>query len=379
MLVPVLRDVAHAQQRPLADGGVGDVLPAEGDLAGHQGLQSRQAVDQLRLAVAVDAGDTDDLSRPDRKGDILDGVVVVELGGHRHALHHQNGILGLGRLLVDHEFHVPAHHHAGELLPAGVRDVHRADVLAFPQDRAAVRHGHDLVELVGDEQDGLALCRQILHDLHQLVDLLGCQHGCRLVKNQDLVVPVQHLQDLRPLLHAHGDILHQSVRVHLQAVLLRQGQDLFPGLLLLQEAVAAGLHAQDDVVQDREALHQLEVLVDHADPQGVGVVGVLDLHHLAVLFDGALLRLVQAEEHAHERGLARAVLSQQGVDLSPLQLERDVVVGDDPWKAFGDVEHLDRIWLFQDYRPPLLCVVSLLYYIHGNISTKKYRQPRFLL
>ena len=248
VLVAVLRDVAHAQQRPLPDGGAGDVLAAERNLAGLQGLQARQAVDQLRLAVAVNTGNADNLSRPDRKGDILHSIVVMELGGHSHTLHHQDGILGLGGLLVDCELHVPAHHHAGQLFTAGLGDVHRADVFALPQDRAAVRHGHDLIQLVGDEQDGFALCRQVLHDLHQLVDLLRRQHSGGLVEDQDLIVPVEHLQDLRALLHAHGDILHQRVRVHLQAVLLRQGQDLLPGLLLLQEAVLAGFHAQDDVV-----------------------------------------------------------------------------------------------------------------------------------
>ena len=363
MLVAVLRDVAHAQDGPLPDGGVGDVLAAEGDLAGLQGLQPRQAVDQLRLAVAVDAGDADDLSGPDREGHVLHCVVAVGPGGHRHALHLEDGLLGLGRLLMDRELHIPAHHHAGELLPAGLGDVHGADILALPQDGAPVRHGHDLVEFVGDEQNGLALRRQILHDLHQLVDLLGRQHGGGLVENQDLVVPVEHLQDLRPLLHAHGDVLHQRVRVHLQAVLLRQGQDLLPGLVLLQEAVAARLHAQDDIVQDGEALHQFEVLVHHADPQRVGVIGIFDLHHLAVLFDDALLRLVQAEQHAHQRGLSGAVLAQQRVDLAPLQLERDVIVCNDSRKALGDVQHFNGIWLFQATALLLLYSSFIVLYI----------------
>ena len=96
------------------------------------------------------------------------------------------------------------------------------------------------------------------------------------------------------------------------------------------------------------------MLVDHADPQRVGVIGVLDLHHLAVLLDDALLRLVQAEQHTHQGGLSGAVFSQQRVDLAPPQLERDIVVGDDPRKALGDVQHFNGILLFQAYRPPPL-------------------------
>ena len=84
-------------------------------------------------------------------------------------------------------------------------------------------------------------------------------------------------------------------------------------------------------------------MVHHADTQGVGVVGILDGHHLAVLLDDALLRLVQAEQHAHQRGLARAVFTQQGVDLALLQLKGDVVVGDNTGEPFRDVQHFNGI------------------------------------
>ena len=205
---------------------------------------------------------------------------------------------------------------------------------------------------MGDEQDALALGSQILHDLHELFDLLRGQHGGRLVEDQDLVVAVQHLEDLGALLHADGDILDQRVGVDGQAVLLREGHDLFPGLLLLQETVLRGLDAQDDVVQNGEALDQLEVLVHHADAKIVGVVRVLDLDLLAVLLDGALLGLIQAEQYAHQGGLASAVLTQQGVDLALFQLERDIVVGDDAGESLRDVKHLDCVRTLQAYLPP---------------------------
>ena len=51
----------------------------------------------------------------------------------------------------------------------------------------------------------------------------------------------------------------------METVLLAEGQHLFPGLLLLKETVLRRLHAHDDVVQYRKAVHQLEVLVHHAD------------------------------------------------------------------------------------------------------------------
>ena len=56
------------------------------------------------------------------------------------------------------------------------------------------------------------------HDLHQLVDLLRGQHGGGLVKDQNLIVPVEHLQDLHSLLHTHGDILHLGVQIHRESL-----------------------------------------------------------------------------------------------------------------------------------------------------------------
>ena len=354
VLMPVLGDVADARGGALADTGVGNVMPLEDNLSRSQGLNAGKAVDQLALAVAVDAGDADDLARTALEGDVLDGVVLVGLGGHGHTLHIQNHVAGLGGLLVHHEIHVPAHHHLGQFLLAGARHVHGADVLALAQDGAAVGHRLDLVELVGDEEDALALGPEAPHNIHQLVDLLGGEDGGGLVEDQNLIFAVEHIEDLGTLLHTDGDVLHQGVRVHHESVLLGEGHHLLPGVVLLQEGPLGGLHAHDDVVQDREDVHQLEVLVHHADSQLVGVVGILDGDLPAILFDDALLGLVESEEHAHQCGLAGAVFAQQRVDLTLFQLQRDIVVCDNAGKPLGDVQHFNGVWLFQANDLPLV-------------------------
>ena len=103
---------------------------------------------------------------------------------------------------------------------------------------------------MGDKQDGLALCCQVLHNLQQLIDLLGSQNRSRLIEDQDLVVAVQHLQDLCTLLHTNGDILDHGIGVNLQVVFLRQGHDLLAGLVTLKQAILGILDTQDDVIQD---------------------------------------------------------------------------------------------------------------------------------
>ena len=264
----------------------------------------------------------------------------------------QHDLAGLCGALFHVEIDVAPDHHGGKLLHCRAFGIDRTDVFTLAQHGAAVGHRHDLIELVRDEENGLSLRREIFHDLHQLFDLLRGQNRSRFVEDQDLVIAVEHLEDLRALLHTHGDVFDQCVRINLQAVLLRQRQNLFARLLLLKKAVLVRLHAEDDVVQHREALYQLEVLVYHADAEIVGVVRILDGYDLAVFFNGTLLRLVQAEQHRHERGFTGAVFTQQRVDFTLFELQRDIVVGDDAWEPFGDVQHFNGILSLQVKRPP---------------------------
>ena len=111
----------------------------------------------------------------------------------------------------------------------------------------------------------------------------------------------------------------------------------------MQEAEFCRFNAQNDVVQHGEALHQLEVLVYHADAQRGGVIGVADGHRFAILPDFAFLRLIQAEKDAHQRRFTGAVLAQKGVYLAIADAQGDVVIRDDARKHLRDVQQLDRI------------------------------------
>ena len=120
----------------------------------------------------------------------------------------------------------------------------------------------------------------------------------------------------------------------------------------MQKSCFAGFHTQHDVIQHREALHQLKVLVDHADAKVVCIVGVIDLDFLAVFLDDALFRLVQAEQNAHEGGFAGAVFAQQGMHFAFAQLEGDVVVCLDTGELLGNIQHFnDKIFSQSAHAP----------------------------
>ena len=167
---------------------------------------------------------------------------------------------------------------------------------------------------MGDEDDGLAALAQAVDDLEEELDLLRREDGGGLVENQDVGLAVEHLQNLNALTHGNLNILDLVGGIHFQTIGFGELCDLFVGLLHVHhgedaEGALFGLHAQNDVLRHGVVVHQLEVLVHHADGMGGGVVGRAHLHALAVDDDLAGVRLIHAKEHAHEGGLAGAVFA----------------------------------------------------------------------
>ena len=131
-------------------------LAAHRDRPRSRVAQARERVDQLALAVVVDAGDADDLAGANLERDaahLLD-VAVVE---HVEVLDLEQRLSGLRRGLLDAEHDLAADHQLREagLGRAFARD--RVDLLAAAQDADPVGDLEHLVQLVGDEDDRHAL------------------------------------------------------------------------------------------------------------------------------------------------------------------------------------------------------------------------------
>ena len=145
----------------------------------------------------------------------------------------------------------------------------------------------------------------------ELVHLLRHQHRGRLVQDDDLRAAVEHLEDLHPLPGADAELLDQPVRLDAEAVGVGDPQDLGAGLAA--DAVHL-LGAEDDVLQHGQVVGQHEVLEHHADA-GLDRVGRrVEGDLLAVDLDGARVGWLDAVEDLHQRRLAGAVLTDDGVD-----------------------------------------------------------------
>ena len=272
--------------------GVLDLLAVHEDLSGGGFGQAGDGLDELLLAVAIDACDADDFAGADREVEAFDGLDAA-LVVHVQVANLKDGLAGRGGLLLDLEVHVVSDHHVGEVLLRDVRDGDFVDVLAAADDRAGVGGRLDLLELVGDDDDGLTRAGEVVHDLDEAVDLLGRENRGGLVQDQDVGAAVERLQDLDALLHTDRDVLDLGIGVDLEAVLLDDLADLLTCLFHVEDArCTAHFAAEHDVLGHGEIVHEHEVLVDHADAMGDGVVGGVDDDGLAVEADLALVGLV---------------------------------------------------------------------------------------
>ena len=291
-------------------------------------LQAGDGLQQLLLAAAGDARDAEDLAGVGREGH------VVELEDAVHAPHGETldldaglRVLRLGAVDVQHDR--AADHHVGHLLRVGVLREHVADELPVAQHGHAVGERLHLVHLVRDDHDGLVVVSHVAQHREELVRLLRGEHGGRLVEDQDVRAAVEHLDDLHGLLLRDGHVVDLLVGVDLKAVGVADLADSLRGRLEIELA----LEAEHDVFRRRQHVHELEVLVDHADAEIERVLRRADHDGLAVDGDLALVGEVDAREHIHQRRLAAAVFTQQRQDLAPVDVQPALVVGLDRAEA----------------------------------------------
>ena len=334
--VAVLGDDAHAPARQRARRLAGDVGAADQDTAGGGRAQSGQDCAQLALAVPLDAGQADDLAptdgqrqvQPDHAARVLDHQPVQP---QRFAFHRgrvrlgrRTDVAGGGALDVQRA-HLAADHGAdqrAEVRPRA-RHVARLDHPAPAQDRGTRGDLGDLGQLVRDQHQPAAPCRQAPADLQQRAHLARRQHGRRLVEHEQLRPVEQAAQHLDALALTHRQILDGAVEVDLEPVLF--GQRPHPPAHGGQLQRAPARPPEQHVLERRHVADEREMLVDHGDARGQGVRGAGRQEVLPAQPQVARVRTVHTEHDVAERALAGPVLAQQAVNLAGLHLEGDVL------------------------------------------------------
>ena len=253
-------------------------------------------------------------------------ILGLEQALRRHLLGHLGPVVGL---------HLDTQHEVDELtLRELVVDRAGRHQLAVAQHRDAVGEAEDLVEAVRHVQDAGTGVAQVAHDLEEPFDLARREHGRGLVEHEHPTAGVPALQrggdgddralDRRGLGQRLGDVEVDGER--------REEPASQSGLLAPPDAPEAGAGeaaVQGQVVDRVQLEDQAQVLVDEAQAGGVAVPSVpelADLDGLAVEDDlRARVGMVVARQHLDEGGLARAVVTDQGVHLAGADVEVDVV------------------------------------------------------
>ena len=341
----VLGDMADAGMtpRPCVRAFQGQGLALQRNLAGKLragfGIAA-QYLQQLRLAVSGDAGDADDLAGADVQIDAAQPLDAVGID-HAQAAHLQHRGAGPGGGLVDAQQHLAPDHQLGQRGGVRLGGFDRGHHLAAPHDRNIVGDLHDLAQLVGDQDDGFAFVPQPAQDAKQVIGLGRGQNARGLVQDQDIGLTVKRLQDLDPLLVADRQLFDQGVRIDLQFVFLGQPLQLGPRTRERGAQHRPVLGAKDDVFQNGEILHQLEMLKHHADAGADRGLAVGDGDGLAADQDLAGIGAVKTIKDRHQRRFSGAILADNAVDGAARHRQIDALVGLNRPECLGNPPQFD--------------------------------------
>ena len=252
---------------------------------------------------------------------------------------HSDAVFRHGLALQRVQQHVLANHHGGQNALVHVLRFRNTHQFALAHHAHAVGDCHDLVQLVGNDDDGhLLFLHNAANDGKKLVRLLRGQHRRRLVKDQHVCAAMQGLQNLHALLKTHADFRHSVVGIDLQAVFLHQllgdGNGLFE---VIEELVPTGLVAQHDVLRHGKGGHQHKVLMHHADAAGNGAAGAEMRNFLPLDKDLAAGGRIQAVENVHQGGLSRTVFAHKRKNLALADVKRHVMICQHAGKLHGNM------------------------------------------
>jgi hypothetical protein len=165
------------------------------------------------------------------------------------------------------------------------------------------------------------------------------QRRGRLVHHHQLGVEGDGPGDRHHLLEGDVELAQRPGHVHPDPEALQQLVGLGVHAPAVEQAEAARLAAEEDVLGHGPERHQVDLLVDGADPARLGLLGRVEVDRLGVKGDGAGVAAVGTGQDLDQGRLAGAVLAHDGVDLAPPHHQRGLLQGADPGEGLADPLH----------------------------------------
>ena len=295
------------------------------------------------MAVARNTSHTDDLTGAQRQvqvGQALHAQAIT----HRDACGNQQRLTRRCAGLPFHPAHVhlTSHHGQRQGLHRGLGNGQLLHNAATAHHGHVVAQAHDLLELVGDEQNGAALVAQHPQHVEQLLGFLRREYGSGLIQDQNTGAAVQRLQDFKALTVPDRQVLHQRVQVNFEPGTQHQGIQTHTHLPLGTPQRPVRLGAKHNVVQRTQGVDQHEMLVNHANAQCNRVVGMANDYRPAKYGDLPAVSRVKTVQHRHQRAFAGAVFTHDAVHRASAHGQAHVIIGQHSAKALADARHLNR-------------------------------------
>jgi len=288
---------------------------------------------QLRPAGTHQPGQRDDLTGMDDQFRVI-GRSARQAAYPQHDLAGLNLALGVlrGDIAPDHQPHQTVTGDVGHRV--------RADHAPIAQYRDPIRQLEDFLKPVRDVDNGYPLIAEPPDHVEQVGNLLLAEGGSRLVHDQQPDAARERLGDLYKLAGGDPQLGNGLSGWKVDAQQVEQ----FPAALVHGAEVDDAAHglrlvAQKDVTGHAQVGDQVQFLVDDTDANALHARGSRLGDALVGEDKLAGIGLVCAGEDLDQGGLARAVLADEGMDLTGVDFEVHVVQGKHARKPLGDGAH----------------------------------------
>ena len=272
------------------------------------GRDAEQRLAQLGAAGAHQPGQPDDLAGVQREPD-AGQVDPQPLFARGQAL----ALVDARDLATDHVMHDVVGGHVG--VRAG------EDGVAIAKDRDAVGDLAQLVEAMRDVDDADAAFTQAADNAEDLGSLGVRQRRGRLVEDQQARGAAERAANLHELFLRRAQPIDARLGIEREAMLGDQLARLALHRTLVEQRPSLPFAPEEEILGDREVRRQQRFLVHHRDADGMGVRRTVEIHRLPAPTHHAAIALQHARDDLHQRRLTRAVLADEGVHLTRLNVQ----------------------------------------------------------
>ena len=216
---------------------------------------------RLGTPCADEAGKAKDFSPVQLEADIFH-TVAAEVLDLQHDLLPGRIVLDrivIGKFAPDHQLN--------QTLLVRVLNADRVDVLAVPEDGNPVTDLKQLIQAVGDVDDGNALLLEIADDIEQPALFFHGDGCCGFIQDQHAGIAENGFADLHDLAVGHRKLTNPGLGSDVALKFFQQFRSFFIPLRVVDEEAAVAAVAHEEVVRHGHCFKLDHLLIYHGDAQ----------------------------------------------------------------------------------------------------------------